>query len=217
MTGHAHEHEHEQDRYTQDFWDERYRSAHSLWSGNPNPHLIAEASDLTPGTALEAAAGEGADAIWLARRGWQVTAVDVSAVALERAAAHAAQAGPDVAGRIAWRRENLLEWQPPERAYDLVNVQFFQLPAEIRRPVFARLAAAVANGGTLLIVGHDISDLHTIMPRPPRPELFFSGDDLAADIGDGWKIETNVSAPRQATHEGQPVTIHDTVFRASRA
>lgn len=85
MTGHTHEHE--PDRFTAAFWDERYRSAHSLWSGNPNRHLVAEAADLTPGAALDAGAGEGADAIWLAGRGWQVTAVDISGVALGRAAA----------------------------------------------------------------------------------------------------------------------------------
>jgi len=220
MTGHPHEHEHEHehDQFTAEFWDERYRSAHALWSGNPNPYLIAEAGDLAPGTALDAGAGEGADAIWLAGRGWQVTAVDISGVALERAAGHAAQAGRDVAGRITWRREDLLEWQPPERAYDLVNAQFLHLPAGIRQRVFGRLAAAVADGGTLLIVGHHPLDLDTTMPRPRQPELLFTGDELAAAFGDGWKIETNVAAAREAADpDGRPVTIHDTVFRARRA
>jgi SAM-dependent methyltransferase len=212
------EHEHDLERFTAAFWDERYRSAHSLWSGNPNRHLITEAENLIQGTALDVGAGEGADAIWLARRGWQVTAVDISGVALERAAAHAAAAGDDVAKLIQWRREDLLEWQPPERAYDLVNAQYLHLPTELRQAVYARLAAAVADGGTLLIVAHHPLDLHTTMPRPPQPELFFTGDDLAADLGgDGWEIVTNVAAPRQATDPGgRTVTIHDTVFRARR-
>lgn len=213
------EHQHDLDQFTAPFWDERYRSAHSLWSGNPNRHLITEAEKLTPGTALDAGAGEGADAIWLARRGWLVTAVDISGVALERAAAHAAAAGDDVAKLIQWQSEDLLEWQPPERAYDLVNAQYLHLPTGLRRAVYARLAAAVADGGTLLIVAHHPLDLHTTAPRPQRPELFFTGDDLAADFGgDGWEIVTNAAAPREATDpEGRTVTVHDTVFRARRA
>ena len=209
----------DKEQFGEAFWDDRYRSAHALWSGNPNRHLVTEADGLPPGTALDAGAGEGADAIWLARRGWRVTAVDISSVALERAAEHAAQAGDAVAERIQWLREDLKEWAPPARAYDLVTAQYLHVPAEIRRRLVARLAAAVADGGTLLIVGHHPLDLETTMPRPRQPELFFTGDDLAADLdGDGWKIVTNVAAPHEATDpEGRPVVVHDTVFRARRA
>jgi SAM-dependent methyltransferase len=212
MTEHKHQHEHEV--YDAAFWDARYGSAHSLWSGNPNRNLVAEASDLEPGTALDAGAGEGADAIWLARRGWRVTA----GFLLARAPDHAAAAGDDVAGLIRWQRADLLEAAPPERAYDLVTAQYLQLPTQERRALYRRLAAAVAEGGTLLIVGHHPADMGTTMPRPQRPELFFTGDDLAAELGGaGWKIVTNVAAPREATDpEGRPVTIHDTVFRARR-
>jgi SAM-dependent methyltransferase len=207
------------EQFDEAFWDARYRSAHALWSGNPNRHLVTEAAGLPPGMALDAGAGEGADALWLARRGWQVTAVDISGVALERAAGHAAKDGGAVAERIRWLREDFLEWAPPARAYDLVTAQYLHLPAESRRPLFARLAAAVTDGGTLLIVGHHPLDLETTMPRPRQPGLFFTGDDLAADLGgEGWKIITNVAAPHEATDpEGRPVMIHDTVFRARRA
>jgi SAM-dependent methyltransferase len=207
----------DKEQFGEAFWDERYRSAHALWSGNPNRHLVTEADGLPPGTALDAGAGEGADAIWLARRGWRVTAVDISSVALERAAGHAEK--ENVAERIEWRREDLKEWAPPARAYDLVTAQYLHVPAEIRRRLVARLAAAVDDGGTLLIVGHHPLDLETTMPRPRQPELFFTGDDLAADLGgDGWKIVTNVAAPHETTDtEGRPVVVHDTVFRARRA
>lgn len=219
-SGHAHDHlgDHAGPvRFDQEFWDERYRSAHSLWSGNPNPNLVAEAAGLTPGTALDAGAGEGADAIWLASRGWRVTAVDISGVALDRAAGHAAALGDAVAERIAWLREDILQWHPPERAYDLVTSQYMHFPADSRRVVYARLAAAVRETGTLLIVGHHLSDLQTSVPRPQQPELFFTGADLAAELGGGWEIVTNVAAPREATdHEGRQVTIHDAVFRARR-
>ena len=205
------------EQFDEAFWNDRYRSAHALWSGKPNRHLVAEAGGLPPGTALDAGAGEGADAIWLARRGWRVTAVDISGVALERAAGHAAK-DEAVAERIEWRREDLREWVPPERAYDLVTAQYLHVPGATRRVLVARLAAAVADGGTLLFVGHHPLDLETTMPRPRQPELFFTGDDLAADLGgDGWKIVTNVAAPHEATDpEGRPVVVHDTVFRARR-
>jgi 16S rRNA G966 N2-methylase RsmD len=88
-----------------DFWESFYRNGDRIWSGRPNPLLVREASDLTPGTALDLGCGEGADAVWLASRGWRVTAVDISATALERAARHAADAGVDE--RIAWQRHDL--------------------------------------------------------------------------------------------------------------
>ena len=205
-------------RFDRAFWDDRYSSAHSLWSGNPNPHLVTEADGLAAGAALDVGAGEGADAIWLARRGWRVTAVDISSVALDRAAAHAVAAGDAVAERIQWLREDILRWRPAERRYDLVSAQYMHLPTQDRRTVYAGLAAAVADGGTLLIVGHHPSDMQTTVPRPDFPDLFFTGDDLAAELGDdGWEIVTNATAPREVTDpEGRPVTIHDTVFRARR-
>lgn len=214
-----HQHQHEPERFTQEFWDARYRTKESLWSGEPNAHLVAQAGDLAPGTALDAGAGEGADAIWLAARGWRVTAVDISAVALERAVGHAAQAGDEVAKRIIWRREDLLEWQPSERGYDLVAAHYLHLPSAGRQSLFRRLAAAVADGGTLLIVAHHPSDLQTTVPRPQEPDLFFTGDDIAAQLdGQGWEIVANVAAPRQVTDpDGRQVTIHDTVLRARRA
>ena len=99
--------------FGQDFWDERYRSAQRVWSGDPNPQLVAEVTDLPPGRALDVGCGEGADAIWLARSGWTVVAADISGVALERGAQHAREAGPDVAARIEWRQADLLA-SPPE-------------------------------------------------------------------------------------------------------
>jgi len=97
------------------FWEDMYRSRSAAWSGSPNPQLVTEAAGLTPGTALDVGCGEGGDAVWLAERGWQVTAVDISATALQRAATHAAQAGPDVSGRITWRQADLTSKAPPAR------------------------------------------------------------------------------------------------------
>ena len=204
------------DHSDQAFWDERYRSSHTLWSGNPNPHLVDEAGGLAPGRALDAGAGEGADAIWLAQGGWEVTAVDVSPVALERAGGHAERAGAEVAGRIRWLRQDMVGWEPGPDTYDLVSAHYLHLPTTKRQPLFARLASAVAAGGTLLIVGHHPSDLQTTMPRPPIPELYFTGDDLMGQLDpDRWEVVTNTAVGRVvADPEGRAVTIHDTVLRA---
>ncbi|MGH9306212.1 MAG: methyltransferase domain-containing protein, partial [Acidimicrobiales bacterium] len=165
------------EQFDQEFWDERYRSHPHLWSGDPNPHLVATAGDLQPGAALDVGAGEGTDAIWLATRQWQVTAVDVSSVALGRAAGHAGEQGGDLSARIEWLHRDIRQWSPPASHYDLVSSQYVHLPSGSRQALFDRLAAAVAPGGTLLIVGHHPSDLGVI-PRPPDPDLFFTGDDV---------------------------------------
>jgi len=196
------------------FWDARYAEADAVWSGNPNPVLVAEAADLPPGSALDIGSGEGADAIWLAGRGWTVTGLDVSDVALQRAAAHAGAAGV----RITWRQADLTLDAPVGTGFDLVTAQFMHLPSEQRRALHRRLAAAVAPGGTLLVVGHHPSDLGTI-PRPPLPDLFFTASDVAAELNpDQWEVLCEEARPRPVVHpdSGLTVTIHDTVLRARR-
>jgi SAM-dependent methyltransferase len=206
------------EQFDQAFWDDRYRSQPTLWSGNPNRHLVHEAQDLTPGAALDVGSGEGADAIWLAGRGWRVTAVDLSTVALERGAANAAHAGAEIAARIDWRHADLTTWDPGTEVYDLVSAQYMHLPATQRDELFRRLAGAVAPGGSLLIVGHHPSDLDTTIPRPPDRGLVYTGDDVVALVDPGqWEIVTNTAPARTATDpDGHTVTIHDTVLRARR-
>ncbi|MDH6679617.1 SAM-dependent methyltransferase [Rhodococcus sp. LBL1] len=204
--------------FDEDFWNERYRSSHRLWSGNPNPNLVNEVSDLAPATALDVGCGEGADAIWLARRGAVVTAIDLSTVAIERAAAHATDAGSDIAGRITWQQADLLEWTPGRTGYDLVTSQYVHLPTGPREVLYQRLAELVAPGGTLLIVGHHPSDLDTSIPRPPRPELFFTPEDVVALLDPReWTVDTATASSRTVTHGDHEVTIHDSVVRAHRA
>ena len=207
---------HEAIEFTQEFWDNRYRSAGQLWSGQPNAQFAAHAADLDPGEALDAGCGEGADAIWLARRGWTVTAVDVSAVALERAAAAAGAAGADVAGRIGWRREDLLTWAPEPDRYDLVSAQFMHFPRAELTAFHQRLAAAVRPGGTLLLIAHHPDDLHAA--RNGHPDLFWYAEDIAASLEPGqWEVRMAEASGRSAIdHDGQPVTFQDTVLRAAR-
>jgi len=204
--------------FEQDGWEQRYRAKPAIWSGRPNPQLVAGATGLAPGRALDVGCGEGADAIWLAERGWQVTAVDIATTALERAAAHAAAAGPQVAARIDWIHADLRRQPPAEGAYDLVSSQFMQLPGEARRDLFARLAAAVAPGGTLLIVGHHPSDLHTTAHRMHFPDMMFTAEQVAAALDPNtWQVLAAEARPRPAVDpEGRDITIHDAVLLARR-
>jgi SAM-dependent methyltransferase len=216
--GHHHDHAAEDlsEIYSQKFWDERYGSAPALWSGKANQRLVEQVADLTPGTALDIGCGEGADALWLASRGWQVTAMDISPVALARAAEQAAAAGPEIAGRITWEQADLLSWSPVTQV-DLVSAQFLHLPPGPAVQVQARLAAAVRTGGTLLIVGHDKSDLETSVGRPPVPALFSA--EIAARLDPAaWEVVVADSPERSAVDpEGHTVTIRDAVMKAVRS
>jgi SAM-dependent methyltransferase len=196
-------------------WEESYRSHPGLWSGRPNPQLVARTTGLPAGSALDVGCGEGGDAIWLAGRGWQVTAVDVAPTALERGAAHAAAAGPDLAGRIRWLQADVTGWAP-QGEFDLVTTHFLHLRGEPRRALFARLAAAVAPGGTLLVVGHHPRDLEIGASRPHEPDMFFTAEEVAASLdADRWDVVAAEAAPRPAApHEGEVATVYDAVLVA---
>jgi SAM-dependent methyltransferase len=203
---------------TAEFWDERYRSNRSVWSGDPNPQLVSETAGLTPGRALDAGSGEGADAMWLAERGWLVTAVDISIVALERSTALALERGAQLASRIDWVHADITVWTPAPAAYDLVSVQFMQLAPDLRDPAFRRLAAAVAPGGTLLVVGHHPSDLETTMRRPRGAGVLYTAEDVAALlVPHAWNVIRCEARARDAVDgEGRTVTVRDAVLRAQR-
>ncbi|TNC27728.1 class I SAM-dependent methyltransferase [Amycolatopsis alkalitolerans] len=190
--------------YDEKSWEERYRST-ELWSGQPNAQLVAEVADLPPGTALDAGCGEGGDALWLAARGWTVTGADFATIALKRAAEHAEAAGV----QVEWVHADLTSWTPPKR-FNLVTGHFLQLPPEDRAAAFARLADAVAPGGTLLIVGHAGPAMRHHEHHPP--EMFFTAKVIGASLGEGWAIEVAEERPRIV--HGQPG--EDTVLRAVR-
>jgi len=209
-----HDH-HGEIEFTQDYWDNRYLTADRLWSGRPNVQLVAQAADLQPGDALDVGCGEGADAIWLAGQGWHVTAVDVSAVALDRAARHAAAQGSELAARITWQQADLLSWDPAAAQFDLVSAQFMYLPHPAFEDMCARLAAAVRPGGTLLMVGHHPDEVRA--RGAAVADMAWSAEQLAAALDGSFEIVVAAAIERPATDaDGQPIAMRDTVLRACR-
>jgi SAM-dependent methyltransferase len=209
-------------------WDERYSSKPQIWSGKPNPQLVREGAGLRPGKALDLGCGEGADAIWLAQHGWSVAAVDVSAVALERAARHekdaldraSVHAGPDaIASRIHWEQCDLAEWQPEEE-YDLVSSQFLHSTQTGWQRPLQTGAAAVKPGGTLLIVGHHPDHLPSWGPSHWQRGMFYTPAELVQELGiksPAWQVEVSTTRERPVTGpDGQEAVIADTVLRATR-
>jgi SAM-dependent methyltransferase len=195
-----------------EFWDERYGSHDQLFSGNPNGVLVTEVADLPPGRALDVGCGEGGDALWLARRGWRVTGVDISRVALERAAA----AGVDVAERVAWVRADLAVAAPPPGPFDLVSVQYFPLPHQEDHAAVRRLLAAVAPGGTLLVAGHELADLPPAHEPEFDPAGFYQPGEIAAVLGEGWTVLVNEIRSRTVPPPAGTHHRRDTVLRARR-
>ncbi|MBA2946107.1 class I SAM-dependent methyltransferase [Streptomyces himalayensis] len=200
----------------EEYWDGRYAESDRMWSGKPNPVLVREAAGLQPGRALDLGCGEGADAIWLAGQGWQVTAVDISRLALERAAAHAAAEG--VADRIDWQQHDLAA-SFPDGAFDLVSAQFLHSPVEMPREKILRNAAtAVAPGGVLLIEGHGG---FPAWEHNHHPDLHFpTPDEVIDDLGlqDGqWEVLLSEEHERiQNDPDGRPTTRIDNTVKARR-
>ncbi|GHC80888.1 hypothetical protein GCM10007079_20170 [Nocardiopsis terrae] len=194
------------------FWDDRYGSRAQLFSGDPNGVLVTELADLPPGQALDAGCGEGGDALWLARRGWLVTAVDLSQVALERAAT----AGADVQGRVSWKHGDLTITPPPAEAFDLVSVHYFPLPRRADHSALRGLLSAVAPGGTLLFVGHDITGLPERLDDGHVPADYYQPAEVADLLGPDWDISVNETRPRVVPAPPGSHHTHDTVLRAHR-
>lgn len=211
---HTHSHgESEVPEWSEAAWDARYRERDHVWSGKPNDVLVAEVEGLPPGTALDVGAGEGADAVWLAKRGWTVTAADLSTVALGRAREAAEREGVE----ITWLHADLAE-RPAAATYDLVTSFFVHVPRTNQPGLVANLAAAVAPGGTLLLVGHDRLDLESGVPRPNLDEMGWSATEVAGRLGHGWTVEVAQARPRPGRdHEGHEATVHDAVLRARRS
>ncbi len=159
-------------------WDRRYAERELVWSAEPNRFLVAETQALPPGRALDLACGEGRSALWLAERGWRVTAVDYSGVALEKAHRIAERRGVEV----EWVLADLLDYEPEAGAFDLVLVLYLHVPADERPPLLAKAAAAVAPGGTFLLVGHDLANLTEGWGGPSDASLLYTAAEIAGEL-----------------------------------
>jgi 2-polyprenyl-3-methyl-5-hydroxy-6-metoxy-1,4-benzoquinol methylase len=194
------------------WWEHHYRE-HAAKHGSPSPQLVAEVTGLPAGSALDAGCGRGADALWLARQGWRVTAVDVAPTAVDDARDFAAHHEPDLAARISWIVADLTTWQPPTR-YDLVVSQYVH-PAMPFNDFVARLARAVAPDGTLLVVGHDHADEHSAAHAPAEAAIGLDAVTgcLSAQL---WDVEVAESRVRHVEHGSARRSVHDLVVRAHR-
>jgi SAM-dependent methyltransferase len=195
-------------------WDARY-SEHdgARWSGRPNGRLLAEVAGLTPGRALDVGCGEGADAIWLARNGWTVTAIDVSEVAVTRAREAAELAG----AVVEWVCGDALRTPFRAGSFDLVSMQYPALPKAAGQAAVGALLGTVRPGGLLLAVYHDLDDEHRehMKSRGTDPADYFDADDLARLLGDAFTIERHTVEPRIDPPPDNP-HIADVVLRARR-
>ena len=201
------------DMFEPQSWDERYSGEEKIWSGNPNPQLVAEAAGLTPGTALDVGCGEGGDVIWLARQGWTVTGADFSANGLARAARHAEQAG--VAGRVDWWQVDAREFAADGRTFDLVTTHFLHPPDGGMVEVTRRLAEAVASGGHLLVVGHAPSEVFTQLSASHRKAMFVA-EELLPGLPENFEPLVVEQRPRTAVRDGVSVEIADSTLLARR-
>ena len=201
-----------------EFWEDFYRPGQQPWSGRPNKILVTELTNASVPigrrTALDLGCGAGADAIWLAQQGWAVTGVDISAAALDHAAAEAETAG--VADRIEWLQRDL-DSGLPDGEWDLVVAAYLHSPVELQREkVLRRAAAAVAPGGTLLVIGHQSPA--SWQPAPPEHVTFPTADDVLASLDlDGWTVERAEALPVEVSSpDGVPGSRTDNVVRLIR-
>jgi 2-polyprenyl-3-methyl-5-hydroxy-6-metoxy-1,4-benzoquinol methylase len=193
-------------------WEERYAGEEQIWSGNPNPQLVAEVSGLAPGSALDVGCGEGGDVIWLAQQGWRVTGADFSANGLARAARHAADAG--VADRIDWWQVDARTFAAEGRSFDLVTTHFLHPPDDGMAEVVRRLSQAVAPGGHLLVVGHAPSELFAAHLSERQRRAMFLAEDLLPGLPDDFEVLEQ--RPRRTTRDGVTVDIDDSTLLARR-
>ncbi|MGE0881584.1 MAG: class I SAM-dependent methyltransferase [Acidimicrobiia bacterium] len=203
-------------------WDERY-SGEQIWSGNPNGTLVNEVSGFAAaarGRALDVGAGEGGDAVWLAEQGWTVTANDVSQRALDRVAAEARRRNLNVTLlHASANTPNAF----PKSSFDLVSAQYASIPRRADDAAIANIVDAVAPGGTLLVVGHDLAPMRATVDTSEHsrvfdPDAYVRPDDFARAVQDdaSWEIVKHTKVPRPAGSATGHHHVDDIVFRARR-
>jgi 2-polyprenyl-3-methyl-5-hydroxy-6-metoxy-1,4-benzoquinol methylase len=194
-----------------DDWNRRYAETERLWSATPNQFVASELAELEPGRALDLAAGEGRNAVWLAARGWHVRAIDFAEVAIERGRQGAAEHGVDV----DWQVADLTDADLGERAWDLVLVSYLHLPWDQLQPILDRAIAAVAPGGTFFLIGHDRRNLADGYGGPPSEAVLYGPDDITGLL-DGLTVERAETVDRKVATADGPRTALDVLVHAVR-
>lgn len=188
-------------------WDERYRTEGYVFGTEPNRFVVEHLSGLPPGRALDLGSGQGRNAVWLARHGHRVTAVDLSPVAGEQARRLAAEAGVT----IDFVTADLSTWQPERSKFDLVLLSYLQLDQEWRRTVHRGAADALAPGGIVLLIAHHRDNLEHGVGGPQRPDLLFTEEELRADFA-SLSIERLERVMRPVTVDGTSRSAVDIVM-----
>jgi len=198
--------------FSPEFWDERYGGVERKFTGNPNVRLVEAVADLRPGRALDLGAGEGGDAAWLTQQGWDVTAMDVSQVALDRAAG---LVGDD---RITWRQADLRTWTPePDLEVDLATMCYLHLPQPHHGRLIEQLAGVVRPGGTIVHISHHRDDI--AVGRWDMSDLMRPAGDIAAELDpEVWEVVRADDPTRMEIGHGrtEAVQVRDTVVVAIR-
>jgi 2-polyprenyl-3-methyl-5-hydroxy-6-metoxy-1,4-benzoquinol methylase len=194
-----------------DAWNEKYRAADLLWSVTPNQFVERELAELAPGRALDLAAGEGRNAIWLAERGWLVTAIDFAEVAIERGRSKARERAVDV----HWVVTDLLEFVPEPGRFDLVLIAYLQLPWPAMKEVLARAAAAVAPAGTFFLIAHDIENLSRGYGGPRSSGVLYSPAMITSALANLRVLRAETVERPVDTAEGRKLAL-DVLVRAAR-
>ena len=190
-------------------WDERYSGEGFVWREEPNQFLVAEVADLAPGRALDLACGEGRNAVWLAGRGWRVTGVDFSSVGLAKAHRLAMERGVDA----HWIEADVVEWEPPPATFDLVIVFYLHLRSDDRHRIMAHAQEALAGEGTLLVVGHDATNLSEGYGGPQDPTVLFTPEEVANDLAELRIVRADRVRRDVDTEQGRRVAV-DALVRA---
>ena len=192
-------------------WDRRYAGSELVWTAEPNRFVVAEVQDLAPGRALDIAAGEGRNSVWLASRGWQVTAVDFSAAGLGKGRRLAEARGVT----IDWVHADVRDYQPEAGSFQLVLVAYLQLAESELDGVLRRTATGLAPGGVLLVVGHDVTNLTEGTGGPPDPAVLYTPESITRSLG-GLTVLRAERVRRPVVTADGPREAVDTLVRAIR-
>jgi len=204
----------ESDRVDSQQWDERYSGTEFEWTTRPNQFVAAELADLPPGRALDLAAGEGRNTVWLAERGWRVTAVDFSRVGLEKGRKLGAARGVGDA-HVDWIVADLRDYEPERDAYDLALIAYLQVGPSLRASVLARAVAALTPGGTAFVVGHDVTNLTEGVGGPQDPDVLYTPEAIRAELP-GLRLIRAERVHRMVERDGGTATAVDTLVHAVR-